>query len=45
MQDYQTKGTPYFILVNELDHIVFADFSINVDGAIRFFNEELPDKL
>lgn len=41
MQDYQTGGTPWFIIIDDKDEIVFADFHINTDGAIKYFNEVL----
>ena len=39
MNDYQTGGTPWFILIDKHDNVVFADFHINVDGAIKFLKE------
>ena len=39
MQDYQTGGTPWFIFIDQYDNVVFADFHVNVDGAIKFLKE------
>ncbi len=36
MKNYQTGGTPWFIFIDKHDHIVFADFHLNVDAAISF---------
>lgn len=36
MTNYQTGGTPWFIFVDKHNHIVFADFHLNVDAAIEF---------
>jgi len=41
MEDYKTGGTPWFIFIDENDNVVFADFHINADGAIKYFNEIL----
>lgn len=41
MQDYRTGGTPWFIFIDENDTVIFADFHINVDGTIKYFNEIL----
>lgn len=35
MQNYQTGGTPWFVLIDQNDIIVFADFHLNVDAAIN----------
>ena len=35
MNDYSTGGTPWFILIDQNDNIVFSDFHLNVDGAIE----------
>lgn len=39
MQDYQTGGTPWFIFIDQENNVVFADFHINVAGAINYLNE------
>ena len=39
MEDYRSGGTPWFILIDEQDRLVFADFQINVDGAIAFLKD------
>lgn len=36
MKNYRTGGTPWFIFINEHDHIVFADFHLNEAAAIEF---------
>ena len=36
MTNYQTGGTPWFIFIDKHDHVVFADFHLNVDAAISF---------
>lgn len=36
MSNYQTRGTPWFIFIDKHDHIVFADFHLNVEAAIGF---------
>ncbi len=36
MTHYQTGGTPWFIFIDKKDHVVFADFHLNVDAAIEF---------
>jgi thiol-disulfide isomerase/thioredoxin len=39
MTNYQTGGTPWFIFINQNDDVIFADFHINVEGAIKFLKE------
>ena len=39
MTNYQTGGTPWFIFIDQKDRVVFADFHINADGAIKFLKE------
>lgn len=34
MMNYKTGGTPWFILIDQNDNVVFADFHLNVDAAI-----------
>ena len=34
MTNYRTGGTPWFILIDQNDHVVFADFHLNVDAVI-----------
>ena len=36
MKNYQTKGTPWFIFIDQYDNVVFADFHLNEDAAIKF---------
>mgnify|MGYP000359675811 FL=1 len=38
MANYQTGGTPWFILIDQNDNIVFADFHLNADAAIEVLN-------
>ena len=35
MQDYQTRGTPWFILINLEGEIIFSDFTLNADRLIE----------
>ena len=39
MTNYNTGGTPWFILIDKKDNIVFADFHLNVDGAIEVLKQ------
>ena len=39
MTNYKTGGTPWFILIDEHDSVVFADFHLNVDGAIEVLKQ------
>lgn len=39
MTNYQTGGTPWFIFIDKNNNVVFADFHINVDGAIEFLRK------
>jgi hypothetical protein len=34
MQDYQTGGTPWFILIDQDNHVIFSDFHINAEQVI-----------
>lgn len=34
MTNYKTGGTPWFILIDQHDNVVFADFHLNVDATI-----------
>lgn len=36
MKNYRTGGTPWFILIDMNDTIVFADFHLNENAAIEF---------
>jgi len=40
MTNYQTGGTPWFILIDKKGNIVFADFHLNVDAAIEMLKKE-----
>ena len=35
MTNYKTGGTPWFILIDQHDNVVFADFHLNVDATIE----------
>ncbi|WP_103070204.1 peroxiredoxin family protein [Aquimarina sediminis] len=35
MTNYQTGGTPWFILIDQKNNVVFADFHLNADAAIQ----------
>jgi len=37
MQDYQTRGTPFFIIIDPQGTIAFADFSLDADKLIDAF--------
>lgn len=39
MTNYKTGGTPWFILIDKHDNIVFADFHLNVEGAINVLKQ------
>lgn len=39
MTNYRTGGTPWFIFIDQNDNVVFADFHLNVDAAIKFLKE------
>ena len=34
MQDYRTRGTPYFVVIDPNDQIIFADFGLDADKLI-----------
>ena len=40
MQDYRTRGTPFFIVINPNNEIVFGDFSLDADKLIKAFSEK-----
>lgn len=40
MMNYRTGGTPWMILINPDRKVVYNDFSINADNAIKFLIEE-----
>jgi thiol-disulfide isomerase/thioredoxin len=39
MFHYQTGGTPWFLLIDEENHVVFSDFHIHTENAIEFLRE------
>jgi len=36
MTNYKTGGTPWFIFIDKHDNVVFSDFHLNVEEAIKF---------
>jgi len=36
MKNYKTGGTPWFLFIDKHDKIVFSDFHLNPDAAIKF---------
>lgn len=36
MTDYKTGGTPWYILINEKDEVIFNDFHIHPENTIKF---------
>ena len=38
MQDYRTRGTPFFVVLNPENEIIFGDFNINADKVIEAFS-------
>jgi len=39
MVDYQTRGTPYFIILNPKGELVFSDFNLDPDKVIATFSK------
>jgi len=39
MQDYRTRGTPFFVALNPNNEIVFADFNLDADKLIENFSQ------
>ncbi len=39
MQDYKTRGTPFFVVINPNDEIVFGDFNIDADKVINALSQ------
>jgi len=37
MYDYKTGGTPWFIIIDQNDRVIFNDFHLNSDKAIEYF--------
>jgi hypothetical protein len=35
MEDYQTRGTPWFVLINPEGEIVFSDFHVDADRLVE----------
>jgi len=42
MQDYRTRGTPYFVVINPKNETVFGDFSLDADKLISSFSQRPP---
>ena len=40
MQDYRTRGTPFFLVIDPNGGLVFADFSLDADKLIAAFNKQ-----
>lgn len=38
MEDYRTRGTPFFIVINPNNEIAFGDFSLDADKLISAFS-------
>ena len=36
MKNYQIGGTPWFLFIDKHDNVVFSDFHLNPDAAIKF---------
>ena len=45
MQDYNTGGTPWFIVINQSGTVVYNDFGINPDALIEAINSRLKKSL
>lgn len=41
INDYNTGGTPWFIVINPENKIIFSGFRINVEGAIEYIQKYL----
>lgn len=39
MERYQTRGTPWFVLIDQDNNILFSDFHLNVDKIIEFLKQ------
>lgn len=39
MRNYKTGGTPWFIFIDENDNVIFNDYHLNTDGAIKFLSQ------
>lgn len=35
MEDYRTRGTPWFVVIDADGHIVFSDFHLNADSLVK----------
>jgi len=43
MLDFHTKGTPWFVLIDQNNNLVFSDFHINVENAIAYIKQEIGE--
>ena len=39
MEDYETRGTPWFVFINEQNHVVYSDFHVDVDQVLASFEQ------
>ena len=39
MQDYQTRGTPWFILINGKNEVVFSDFHFDGEKLVQWLQD------
>ena len=39
MQDYQTRGTPWFILINGKNEVVFSDFHLDGEKLVQWLQD------
>lgn len=40
MQDYRTRGTPFFLVIDPSGGVVFSDFSLDADKLIAAFKDK-----
>ena len=38
LEEYRTGGTPWFIIINEENKVIFNDFQLNTDKFIEYFS-------
>ncbi|HPF28120.1 MAG TPA: TlpA family protein disulfide reductase [Steroidobacteraceae bacterium] len=41
MEDYQTGGTPWFILIDPTGELLFSDFHVDADRLIEYIGQQL----
>ena len=39
MSDYQTRGTPYFIVLDAKNEIIFSDFRIDANKVVEVLGQ------